>query len=77
MAKNKWIYDTSSGLYHNTDYFMSLSVEEVVAYPYGEKLYEINGLRIDGKQLQISDRVTDPDVLHKIIKGAIGKVENG
>lgn len=72
MSKNKWIYDATTNSYHNTDYIMEFCIDEVVAYEDGEKLYEIEALRVDGRYIQIGDREKDPRVLHKIILDATG-----
>ena len=71
MSKNKWLYDASTNSYHNTDCFISMSIDEVTSFD-GETLYEIEALRIDGKFIQISDRVNDPRILHKMIAEATG-----
>jgi len=76
MAKNKWIYDASTGTYHNVEHFMQLSVDEITLQS-GEVHYEIEGLRIDGKFVQVSDRVTNPQILHDVIAMAVGCIQVG
>lgn len=76
MPKNKWIYDSSTDTYHNTDYFMELSVDKITSYE-GEEVHHIEGLRVDGRYVQITSRVKSPGILHDIIRSAIGEVEDG
>ena len=77
MSGTKWIHDSSTGTYHNVDYFMSLTVDELDMYHTDEKLYEISGERADGQVLSISARVNKPQDLQKLIAKAVGGVENG
>lgn len=72
MQRCKWIYDVSTGHYHNTDMFLTLSIERTISFDTREPQYHIEGSRADGKMLQISERVKDPYILHDRIRDALG-----
>ena len=69
----KWLYDEDTGIYHNVSFYMELRVESVETFK-DEVVYNIVGVRADGKMGQISTRVDDPKILHDRILRAVGEI---